>query len=273
MRQNVSGRNSNTTECTNKSALKRRRISMRQAECRSLQKEKEIGGMSSIAVIMARSGSKGLKYKNIKLLNGKPLMAYSIEAAKESGCFTCIHVSTDSEKYAEIAKEYGADVPFLREPELASDTSDIWDAVRIVLKKYEQMGKKFERVMLLQPTSPLRTAQDIRNAFSLIEEKNAEAVIGVCEMDHTPLWSNTLPEDGNMKGFQSMEYEVPRQQLPVYYRVNGAIYLVNIDFLMRRGDLYDRFSHAYIMPKERSVDIDNIVDFLLVEIYMQQSLS
>ncbi len=226
--------------------------------------------MKNIAVITARSGSKGLKDKNIKRLHGKPLMAYSIEAAHMSECFDCIHVSTDSEEYAQIAKEYGAEVPFLREEELASDSADCWDAVRDVLCKYEKMGQKFDRVMLLQPTSPLRTAGDIQNAFSLIEEKNAEAVIGVCEMEHTPLWCNTLPEDGNMKAFQSPEYERPRQQLPVYYRINGAIYLVNVAFLMKHGNLYDKDSYAYIMPNERSVDIDNMVDFLMVETYMNQ---
>ena len=127
--------------------------------------------MRNIAVITARSGSKGLKDKNIKRLHGKPLMAYSIEAAHMSECFDCIHVSTDSEEYAQIAKEYGAEVPFLREEELASDSADCWNAVRDVLCKYEKMGQKFDRVMLLQPTSPLRTAGDIQNAFSLIEEK------------------------------------------------------------------------------------------------------
>ena len=141
-----------------------------------------MGEMRNIAVIAARSGSKGLKDKNIKLLNGKPLMAYSIEAAKMSGCFDCIHVSTDSEEYARIAKEYGAEVPFLRDEELASDSADCWDAVRAVLHKYEQRGKYFERVMLLQPTSPLRNAEDIQNSFSLMRQKKSEAVIGVCEM-------------------------------------------------------------------------------------------
>ncbi len=225
----------------------------------------------NIAVITARSGSKGLKDKNIKLLNGKPLLVYSIEAARMSGCFDCIHVSTDNQEYARIAEEYGAEVPFLREKDLASDTADCWDAVRSVLRKYEQVGQHFERVMLLQPTSPLRSAEDIQNSFSLMKEKKTSAVIGVCEMEHTPLWSNVLPADKNMKGFQKPEYEIPRQQLPVYYRINGAIYLVNTDFLMKRGNLYDKDSYAYIMPKERSVDIDSILDFLLVEAYLREN--
>lgn len=227
--------------------------------------------MGNIAVVTARSGSKGLKDKNIKLLNGKPLISYSIEAAKLSGCFDCIHVSTDSEEYARIAKECGAEVPFLRDKSLATDTADCWDAVRDVLLKYDQRGQHFERVMLLQPTSPLRNAEDILNAFSLMKVKESEAVIGVCEMEHSPLWSNTLPEDQNMEGFQKPEYEIPRQQLPIYYRINGAIYLVNTDYLMKHGNLYDKNSYAYIMPKERSIDVDSIVDFLLAEAYIREN--
>lgn len=227
--------------------------------------------MGNIAVITARSGSKGLKDKNIKLLNGKPLMAYTIEAARQSGCFDCIHVSTDSEEYASIAREYGAEVPFLRNAELASDTAGSWEVVRAVIDRYGKSAKRFEKAMLLQPTSPLRTSEDIRNAFALMEDKNAKTVVGVCEMDHSPLWSNTLPEDKNMNGFQSESFLIPRQQLPVYYRINGAVYLVDVDYLMNEGELYGQQSYAYIMPKERSVDIDDLFDLLLVETYMRQS--
>lgn len=227
--------------------------------------------MGNIAVITARSGSKGLKDKNIKLLYGKPLMAYTIEAAKKSGCFECIHVSTDNEEYASIAREYGADVPFLRDSRLASDTAGSWEVVRAVVDRYSQNNVKFENVMLLQPTSPLRTSIDIQNAFTLMEVKKAETVVGVCEMDHSPLWSNTLPEDGNMNEFQNELFLIPRQQLPIYYRINGALYLVKVNHLMKRENLYGRHSYAYIMPKERSVDIDDRFDLMLVETYMREN--
>lgn len=229
----------------------------------------EVTEMKKIAVITARSGSKGLKDKNIKLLNGKPLMAYTIEAARRSECFDCVHVSTDSEAYAEIAREYGAEVPFLRDEELASDTSSSWDVMRSVMRRYQQCGRHFDQAMLLQPTSPLRTAEDIQEIFKLMEDKKAKVVVGVCEMDHSPLWSNTLPEDGNMNGFQTQAFLIPRQQLPVYYRINGAAYLIDVDYLMENGQLYGKDSYAYVMPKERSVDIDDQFDFLLVETYMR----
>lgn len=226
--------------------------------------------MGNIAVIPARSGSKGLPDKNIKLLNGKPLIAYTIEAAKMSGYFDCIHVSTESGVYAEIARSYGAEVPFLRDAKLALDNSSSWDVVREVLNRYRKNGDVFNRIMLLQPTSPLRDSNDIQNTFSLMNEKKAKVIVGVCEMDHSPLWCNTLPKDGSMNGFQTKEFLIPRQNIPVYYRINGAIYLLDVDYFINNGELYGPYSYAYIMPKERSVDIDDLFDFLLVESYMQR---
>lgn len=142
--------------------------------------------MKSIAIIPARSGSKGLKDKNIKLLNGKPMLAYTIEAAKQSGVFNCIHVSTDSQIYADIAATYGADQPFLRRKELAGDMVGSWDVLRWTLEQYEKLGHSFDSVTLLQPTSPLRDAQDIVNCHQRMREKQADAVVSVCEMDHSP---------------------------------------------------------------------------------------
>lgn len=225
--------------------------------------------MKNIAVIPARSGSKGLKDKNIKELNGTPLLAYSIEAAQQSEKYDIIHVSTDSEKYAEIARKYGADVPFLRSEELASDTSSTWDTMRFVLKKYEQMGKKFDTITVLQPTSPLRTAEDINGAFRLFEEKQANMVSSVCEMEHSPLWSNTLPEDLSMENFEDERVAfLPRQSLPVYYRENGAIYLMKTEHLFSGKNIYKDKCYAYIMDAGHSIDIDGRLDFLIAEVQM-----
>ncbi len=222
--------------------------------------------MTSIAIIPARSGSKGLPDKNIKLLHDKPLLAYSIEAAEKSGLFDCIHVSTDSERYEQIAREYGADVPFLRNEELSGDTAGSWDVVRWVLRQYAARGQRFDMVTLLQPTSPLREAEDIKQAYHLLEEKAADAVVSVCEMDHSPLWSNTLPEDGSMDGFLDQVADAGRQQLPTYYRINGAIYMLRTALLAEGAPgLYREGTYAYVMPKERSVDIDDALDFAIAE--------
>lgn len=222
--------------------------------------------MKNIAVIPARSGSKGLPDKNIKMLQGKPLMAYSIEAAQNSGKYDTIHVSTDSLEYAEIAKKYGADVPFLRSSDLASDSASTWDAVKYVLTEYEKRDRLFDTVTVLQPTSPLRTAGDIKNAFRFFEEKNANMISSVCEMEHSPLWSNTLPEDYSMEEFEDEAVvNLPRQSLPVYYRENGAVYLLKVSHLMQSGNIYKNGCYAYIMEKTHSVDIDDELDFLIAE--------
>lgn len=224
--------------------------------------------MKNLAVIPARSGSKGLKDKNIKLLNGKPLMAYSIEEALKSRCFDCVHVSTDSSTYAGIAKEYGADVPFLRSQANASDYSNSWDAVEEVLNHYATQGMIFDTVMLLQPTSPLRTYKDIQNAYQLMQEKNANAIIGMCEMEHSPLWANTIPNDLSLNGFTHAPSL--RQEIKTYYRINGAIYLVKVPFLKENHNLYREGSYAYIMEPARSVDIDTELDFEMVEFLMNR---
>ena len=228
--------------------------------------------MRSIAIIPARSGSKGLPDKNIKPLNGKPLLAYSIEAALASGMFDTVHVSTDSERYAGIARQYGADEPFLRSADTSSDTASSEDAIREVLRRYEELGQCFDAFMLLQPTSPLRTAEDIRAAFGVMEEKQAESVVSVCEMEHSPLWCNTLPPDDSMREFLRKDGERRRQDLAVYYRLNGAIYLVKTEHFLCTGSLYGDGCYAYHMSAERSVDIDSPTDFIIADALLGSTL-
>lgn len=228
--------------------------------------------MKNLAIIPARSGSKGLKDKNILPLDRKPLLVHSIDAAFSSGCFDTVHVSTDSEKYAAIARQYGADVPFLRSAETSSDNATSWSAMLEVLKNYRRLGKTFDTVALLQPTSPLRTAEDIRRAYRLMEEKGAEAVVSVCEVEHSPLWCNTLPENNCMDGFLPPEAEGRRQALSTYYRLNGALYLLREPALQRQGKvIYNAGCYAYIMSKERSIDIDEAVDFAVAEFLLCRS--
>lgn len=221
--------------------------------------------MNNLAIIPARSGSKGLKDKNIRLLDGKPLIAYSIEAAKQSGVFTHILVSTDSYEYGDIAVQYGAEVPFYRSEKNASDSASSWDVVKEVLKSYKQFGIEFDTFALLQPTSPLRNYQDIQNAYHLLEQKRAIAVISVCETEHSPLWCNTLPEDNSLFGFLGKETNKQRQKLDKYYRINGAIYMARVKDFLEDTDLYRQGSYAYRMPADRSIDIDTLLDFKIAE--------
>lgn len=227
--------------------------------------------MRSIAVIPARSGSKGIKDKNIKLLNNKPLLAYTIEAAQKTQIFDRIHVSTDSRRYVEIARQYGAHIPFLRSAETSADASLMWDAMRFVLKEYEKCGECFDTITVLQPTSPLRTSEDVEGAFKFFREKQANMISSVCEMEHSPLWSNTLPEDLSMKDFEDEKLAyMPRQNLPVYYRENGAIYVLKVEHLFSASNVYKEKCYAYIMSKEHSVDIDDEFDFTVAEILMKK---
>ncbi len=221
--------------------------------------------MNNLAIIPARSGSKGLKNKNIKELGGIPLLAHSVLAALKSGKFTHVMVSTDSELYADIALQYGAEVPFMREATSASDAASSWDVVKEVLSKYRERGVEFDTVTLLQPTSPLRTSEDICHAYDLYCEKNATSVVAVCEMEHSPLWSNTLPETLSMDGFLNNASNTQRQKLSTYYRINGSIYIVDVKHLLAGSNIYDSGSYAYIMPPERSIDIDTALDFMIAE--------
>lgn len=225
-----------------------------------------------LAIIPARSGSKGIKDKNIKELNGKPMIAYTIEAAIKSYIFDDIVVSTDSEKYAQISRKYGARVPFLRPDNLATDDASSKDVIEHVLKRLLKEGKKFDYFALLQPTSPLRNKNDIIEAVDLLFLKNANAVISVCETDHSPLWTNTLCENLQIDNFIKKEVRNSRRQdLPKYYRLNGAIYIAQTDYFLKYKDWFKEKSYAYIMPKERSIDVDNILDFRLAEIILQNS--
>lgn len=226
--------------------------------------------MKRIAIIPARSGSKGLKDKNIKELNGKPLIAYSIECAINSGMFDKVFVSTDSQKYADIAIRYGADASFLRSEENSSDTAGSWDVVREVVDRLQEQGEKYDEIMLLQATSPLRNSDDILNAINLLHERNGNAVVSLTECDHSPIWCNTLPEDNCMDNFDKEEYkDLPRQMLPVFYRYNGALYLVTASELQNKGHMLEHGCYAYIMPQNRSIDIDTEMDFMIAETIMK----
>lgn len=226
--------------------------------------------MKNLAIIPARSGSKGIPDKNIKPLNGMPLMVYSINAALHSGVFDEVMVSTDSDKYADIAVKFGASVPFLRSAEASGDKASSWYAVREVLNNYRSRNKTFDTFCLLQPTSPLRTAADITNAYDLYCSKATVAVISVCEMEHNPLWSNTLPEDLSLSSFQKTASDSQRQGLITYYRLNGAIYISNVNEFLKDPNLYRNGSYAYIMPAIRSVDIDTELDFKYAEFLIKE---
>lgn len=215
-----------------------------------------------LALIPARGGSKRLPGKNVLSMGGKPLIAWSIEAAKNSGIFADIVVSTDDGEIAEVSRKYGAQIPFMRPAEVAGDSAGTFDVVKHALEALEKLGKTYTHVMVLQPTSPLRSPEDITRSLELLKSKNSDAVISVTLCEHPPQWSNTLPENGSMDQFLKPELIVRSQDLPSSFRLNGAIYLYETQALLKnKAMLPMKNSFAYVMDQARSIDIDTQFDF------------
>ena len=216
-----------------------------------------------LAIIPARGGSKRLPCKNILGLNGKPLIAYSIESGLNSKYIDKVVVSSDDDEILTISKRYGA-VTINRPNELASDTATTFDAIKHTVDNCE----KYDYIVLLQPTSPLRDEKHIDKAIELLELKKSDAVVSVCKMDHSPLWSNTLSDSLSMTGFLKDEALNQRSQdLEEYYRINGAIYICNTGKLLEEESFFLKEKiFAYKMDRESSIDIDTKIDFKMAEI-------
>ena len=225
---------------------------------------------SFLCLMLARGGSKGVPGKNLKLLRGKPLIYYTIKAVQDSGIFDRFILSTDSQEISEVAKIYGLEVPFLRPEELAKDDSPALDAIKHALEWVQANDKRYDYVQYIFPTAPLRTAEDICSGIKVLFEKNADMVISVCQTSHPPYWSNVLPDDHSLKGFIKPEHLRNRQEVPVTYRLNGAIYVAKWDVFYEKRNWYEQNTYAYIMPAERSVDIDSEFDFKLAELLLRE---
>ncbi len=213
---------------------------------------------SFLAVIPARGGSKRLPNKNILPLAGKPLIEWTIEAAKNSKYIDQIVISSDKNEILDIAKRYET-ISIIRPEALAKDEAK---TVGVVLHVIESISEKHDFIILLQPTSPLRTSQNIDEAIELLFSKNADAVISVCETDYPILWCNTLQEDLSMNKFIPEDIKDKRSQdLPKYYRLNGAIYIVKTEKLKNEKTFFISGNiYAYIMDRKNSVDIDEEID-------------
>ena len=229
--------------------------------------------MKIIAIIPARSGSKGLKNKNIADVCGRPLIDYTIKAAIDSGSFDTVMVSTDSQLYADIAKRCGAEVPFLRSEFTSSDTAGTWDVVREVLRNYKINHKIFDYVAVLQPTSPLRTKEDILGTVALLEGANVHNVVSVTETAHPVQWCFALDETRALTEFAQSPYSaMRRQELKKYYQENGAIYLVDAGKIMDSSyNLYADACYAYIMPRAHSIDIDEEIDLIIAKAMIEKN--
>lgn len=216
-----------------------------------------------LIVIPARGGSKRLPKKNVLPLAGKPLICWTIEAALESGLNAKIIVTSDDEEILTIARQYKKDgvVAHKRPDELATDTATTIGVIKDVCSFSESIYFKPTTIVLLQPTSPLRTAVDIRAAVDLYYQKhNQNTVVSVCEVDHPTAWTGTVNKDCVISG---IDFTGKRsQEYTEEYRLNGAIYVANYDHVVTTDVLFTENVYAYVMPKEKSVDIDDMNDYL-----------
>ena len=220
-----------------------------------------------IGVIPARGGSKGVPRKNIRPLAGIPLIAYTIRAALDCSLITDVVVSTDDPEIQSIALEYGAQAPFLRPAELATDTALAIPTLQHAVREMEgRRDRPYDYVAMLQPTTPLRTAEDLTNALSRLIESNADGIISVISVDN---WHPMKMK--RFIGDRMVDYEKPpvenppRQSLPPVFMVNGALYATKREVFMERGSFQGEHCLGYIMPPERSVNIDGELDFVVAE--------
>lgn len=222
--------------------------------------------MRVLAIIPARGGSKGLKGKNIKPLCGKPLICYSIDVARSvvDDCDIC--VTTDDDSIIKTVENYGLKVPFVRPAELASDYATTNDVLIHALDFYSAKGVLYDVILLLQPTSPLRTAKQVKKAIQLYS-LDYDMVVSVRESHSAAV----LCHD-NSEGFltPTLTNAQRRQDAPTYYEYNGAIYVINIARLRQKGLAGFTKEKKYVMPFENSIDIDNLVDFRLTELIFNQ---
>lgn len=233
--------------------------------------------MNVVGLITARGGSKGIPRKNITPMGGKPLLAWTVEAALRSQKLDRVILSTDDEEIAQVGLRYGAEVPFMRPAALAKDDSDhisVVDHAVSWLARHDNAHPEY--IMVLQPTSPFRTAQDIDAAIQLAEQNQAVAVLGVSEVKDHPYLSKRILPDGTLTEFvtASISIAYPRRQaLPPAYAPNGAIYLNRCDSLARDRTFFPPGTYAYIMPPERSLDIDSPWDLYLAELICRAGAS
>lgn len=229
--------------------------------------------MKILCTICARGGSKGVKNKNIKLLNGKNLISYTIDQAKKSNLFNQIVVSTDSIRIQKIAKKYKANCWFLRKKKLSTDSAAKIPVIQDTLLRSEKYFKiKYDYIIDLDPTSPLRSVNDIISSFKKFISKKADLLITGCEAKKNPYFNMFEIKNSQIKLVKKKDNNnfVSRQLSPKVYEMNASIYIWNRNSLIRAKTLFIKNMTEYIMPYERSIDIDSELDFKIVELLLNK---
>jgi CMP-N,N'-diacetyllegionaminic acid synthase len=223
-----------------------------------------------LAVIPARSGSKGIVGKNIKPFRGQPLISYTIKSALESQYVQQVLVSTDDLEIVNVSKKFGAFVPFMRSADLATDEAKSIDVLIDAVNRFEELQNcKVNHIILLQPTSPLRDSRDIDAAYTLFLQHGADSLQSVTEAKAHPYLLRQLNEQQELKPFLKYEHNLRRQEVEVVYQLNGAIYIMKRDLVMEKLRIIGDHNIGYVMPQHRSVDIDDIYDFKYAEMLME----
>jgi len=219
-----------------------------------------INGQKILGIIPARGGSKTIPRKNLKIMAGKPLIAWTIEEAQKSKYLDRLILSSEDSEIIEVAQKWGCEVPFIRPVELARDDTP---GIEPVIHAITTIDEKYDYIALLQPTSPLRTASDIDDCIRYCIHENAPACVSVCAVDKSPYWMHTLNESQRLCPLMQAEpFFERRQDLPPVYIENGAVYVTQIDYLLKTKNFISDETLAHIMPAERSWDIDTEMDFL-----------
>ena len=223
-----------------------------------------------LGIVPARGGSKAITRKNLALLANKPLLAWTVEVALESASLDRLVISTDDPEIADAGKKLGAEIPFLRPAELAADTSTSMDVILHALRWLaDNQNYRPDYVLLLQPTSPLRTATDIRESIKLALAKRADSVVSVCETHQHPLWMKGVNHEGRLVDlYPQSPAPTRRQDLPSVFALNGAIYLALRTFLLSERTFISDCTYAYVMPENRSLDVDTPWDLYLANLIL-----
>jgi len=231
--------------------------------------------MNILGLVVARGGSKGVPRKNLKDLSGQPLIRYTIEVAKRVDALTYVAISTDDIEIAEVAKSYGCNVPFLRPPNLATDDATVIPVIQHSLFKLKELGYHFDAVLLLQPTNPLRTVTDIEQAISLLKNSDVDSVLSVSKVeDNHPARMKLIDHKGYLEepAYAAKKFDAPRQSFDDVYLRNGAIYLFKTELIIEKGRIMGDRCAPLIIPRERAFNIDDEVDFVIIESLLNSNL-
>lgn len=224
--------------------------------------------MKILAIIPARGGSKGIPRKNVKLLAEKPLIAWTIESALKARGIERVIVSTEDEEIAIVAKQFGAEIPFMRPRTLAQDDTP---GIAPVLHAIEQLPS-FDWVLLLQPTSPLRSVEDIEGIIQFCCDEGAPSAVSITEASKHPFWMYGRNKDKCVEPLiRNLPNITRRQDLPIAYVLNGALYLARTDWLIKNQGFIGKETLGYVMPEERSVDIDKPIDWFWIECLLNKT--